>query len=223
VTLHFAQSLDGRIGLGQGSERALLSSEQGVLRAHQARREHDAVLIGVETLLHDDPLLTARGPAGGKPLRVVLDSALRTPPSARLLAAGEGAGRPLLIGCAARASAERRRALELAGADVLLVASAPDGRVALGSALEALAARGVGALLVEGGARVLTAFLQAGLATRAQIEIAPLWLGAPATPSLCELGVSHTAQALRLARVEVENLGQSLLVRGDVVYPTGAA
>ena len=54
VTLHFAQSLDGRIGLGPGSERAILSSEQGVISAHRARSEHDAVLVGIETVLHDD-------------------------------------------------------------------------------------------------------------------------------------------------------------------------
>jgi len=219
VTLHFAQSLDGRIGLGKQRERALLSSELGVLRAHQARGRHDAVLIGIETLLHDDPLLTARGPSGGKPLRVVLDSALRTPPSARLLAAEAGAGAALVIGCAERSSAERRRALEAAGAEVLLTSSAQDGRVALTEVLGLLAARGAQSLLVEGGAQVLTAFLQAGLANRAEVEIAPVWFGAPATPSVCELGVTRTAQALKLERIEVENLGQSLLVCGDVIYP----
>ncbi|HVY28707.1 MAG TPA: RibD family protein [Polyangiaceae bacterium] len=222
VTLHFAQSLDGRIGLGKQRERALLSSELGVLRAHQARGRHDAVLIGVETLLHDDPLLTARGPSGGKPLRVVLDSALRTPPSARLLAdaAAAGAGRALVIGCAERASAARRRALEAAGAEVLLTSSTQEGRVALTEALGLLAARGAQSLLVEGGAQVLTAFLQAGLASRAEVEIAPVWFGAPATPSLCELGVTRTAQALKLEHIEVENLGQSLLVCGNVLYPS---
>lgn len=223
VTLHFAQSLDGRIGLGKQRERALLSSELGVLRAHQARGRHDAVLIGIETLLHDDPLLTARGPSGGTPLRVVLDSALRTPPSARLLSAEKDAGQVLVIGCAERASAERRRALEAAGAEVLLTSSAQSGRVSLTEALGLLAARGAESLLVEGGAQVLTAFLQAGLATRAEVEIAPLWFGAPATSSVCELGVTRMAQALKLEHIEVENLGQSLLVSGKVVYPPNGA
>jgi riboflavin-specific deaminase-like protein len=219
VTLHFAQSLDGRIGLGPGSERALLSSEEGVVSAHRARSEHDAVLVGIETALHDDPRLTARGAELPQPLRVVLDSELRLPVAARLLAAEEGAGKVLVFGCSQRAATPRRQKLEAAGAEVWLTAADGNGRVALLEALEVLAARGVRRLLVEGGAKVLTSFLQAGLAERAEIEIAPLWLGAPATPGLCELGVGHLGQALRLERVEVTRLGQNVLVRGDIVYP----
>jgi len=219
VTLHFAQSLDGRIGLGPGAERAILSSEEGVVSAHRARSEHDAVLVGIETVLHDDPKLTARGTERAQPLRVVLDSELRLPKAARLLAAAEGAGKVLIFGCAERASAARRRQLEAVGAEVWLTSADRHGRVALPEALEALAARGVRRLLVEGGAKVLTSFLQAGLADRAQIEIAPLWLGAPATPGLGELGVGHLAQALRLEGVEVSRLGQNVLVRGNIVYP----
>lgn len=223
VTLYFAQSLDGRIGLGRDRERALLSSEEGMLRAHQARSRHDAVLVGIETLLHDDPLLTARTAAGHKPWRVVLDSALRTPLDARLLAAGRDAGPVLLIGCGERATSQRRQELEAAGAEVALTSAAHDGRVQLREALRLLQDRGVSSLLVEGGARVLTAFLQARLATRAEVEVAPLWLGDGATPSVCELGVTRMAHALRLDHVEVESLGPSVLVRGDIVYPAVSA
>lgn len=223
VTLHFAQSLDGRIGLGPERERALLSSEEGLLRAHRARSQHDAVLVGIETLLHDDPLLTARGAGEPQPLRVVLDSALRTPVTSRLFGAGKAAGQVLIVGSAERAGAQQRRELEQAGAQVLLTSAARDGRVALSEALELLHARGVRSLLVEGGARVLTAFLQARLAARAEVEVAPLWLGAPATSALGELSVKSMAQALRLERVEVESLGQSLLVRGDIAYPGASA
>ncbi len=179
VTLHFAQSLDGCIGLGSGRERAILSSEEGVVSAHRARCQHDAVLVGIDTVLHDDPRLTARGSQGAQPLRVVLDSELRLPLTARLLQANEAAGGVLIFGCAERAPADRRRQLEAAGAVVLLTSADRQRRVVLLEALEALAARGVQRLLVEGGARVLTSFLQAGLAARAEIEIAPLWLGAP--------------------------------------------
>lgn len=219
VTLHFAQSLDGRIGLGPGSQRAILSSEQGVISAHRARSEHDAVLVGIETVLHDDPQLTARGVESARPLRVVLDSELRLPMTARVLARAEGTGNVVIFGCSERASTPRRHQLEAAGAEVVLTPADRDGRVALPEALEVLAARGVKRLLVEGGAKVLTSFLRAGLAQRAEIEIAPVWLGAPATPGLCELGVSQLGQALRLERVEVTRLGENVLVRGDVVYP----
>lgn len=219
VTVHFAQSLDGKIGLGPRAERAILSSEEGVLCAHQARSSHDAVLVGIETVLHDDPQLTARGVQPAQPLRVVLDSELRLPLDSRLLTTAAGAGKVLVFGCAERAPLERRRRLEQAGAQVLLTSSAESGRVALTEALELLAARGVRRLLVEGGAKVLTSFLEAGLAQRAEVEIAPLWLGAPATAGVGELGIAHVGQALRLERMEVERLGQSLLLRGDIVYP----
>jgi riboflavin-specific deaminase-like protein len=219
VTLHFAQSLDGRIGFGPGCPPALLSSEEGLSCAHQSRSRHDAVLVGIQTILHDDPRLTARGADSAQPLRVVLDSELRTPLSARLLSSEKPAGAVVLFGAAERASAERRRALEAAGADVRVTSAGRGGRVALPEALDALGSLGVERLLVEGGAKVLTAFLEAGLAARAEIEIAPVWLGAPATPALCELGVLSLAQAVRLERVEVERLGQSVLVRGDISYP----
>jgi len=223
VTLHFAQSLDGRIGLGPGRPRALLSTEEGLVRAHRARSEHDAVLIGIETLLHDNPLLTARGAERARPLRVVLDSELRAPPTARLLQPDKDAGAVVIFGSAERASAARRQALESAGAEVLLTSSDHQGRVALAEALELLGARGVKRLLVEGGAKVLTSFLQARLATRAEVEVAPLWLGAPATPAPCELGVANLGQALRLERVEVERLGASALFCGEIVYPARSA
>lgn len=218
VTLHFAQSLDGRIGLGPGCERALLSSEQGLSCAHHARATHDAVLVGIETALHDDPQLTARVSQGAQPLRIVLDSALRLPLSARLLAPGAG-GPVLVVGTATRASPEQSAALVAAGARVRLLAPSPDGRVALGPLLELLAAEGVDRLLVEGGARVLTSFLRERLADRAQIEIAPLLLGAPATNAIGELGVSSVPQALPLDDLQVERLGSTVLLRGKLSYP----
>jgi riboflavin-specific deaminase-like protein len=219
VTLHFAQSLDGRIGLGLGQERAILSSEEGVRCAHRARSQHDAVLIGVETLLSDDPLLTARDGGRARPLRVVLDSGLRMPLTARLLQPDAQAGEVIVFGCAARAALERQRELEQRAVQVQLTGPDARGRVALPEVLDALEQRGVRRLLVEGGATVITSFLQERLAARAEVEITPLLLGAPATPALRELGIDSLATALRLERVEVERLGQSVLMRGDIGYP----
>ena len=219
VTLHFAQSLDGRIGLGRERERAILSSDAGVACAHDARGRHDAVLIGIETLLHDDPQLTVRLAEGAQPLRVVLDSDLRMPLAARLLRPDPQAGKVLVFGSTTRASMARRRELEAVGAGVWLTSPDESGRVELSQALDVLGERGVTRLLVEGGAKVLTSFLQAGLAERAEIEIAPLWLGAPATPAFGDLGVTQLGRAVRLERTKVEWLGSSLLVCGDIVYP----
>lgn len=222
VTLHFAQSLDGRIGLGPGKQRVLLSSEEGVLCAHRARSQHDAVLIGVETLLCDDPLLTARDGGAAQPLRVVLDSELRAPLTSRLLQTEVGGGQVVIFGCAARASSARQEKLEGCGALVHLTSADQLGRVALPEVLEILARRRVKTVLVEGGATVITSFLQGRLAARAEVEVSPVLLGAPATPALRELGVDSLAAALRLERVEVERLGQSVLLRGEIAYPAGS-
>lgn len=224
VTLHFAQSLDGRLGLGREAPRALLSSEQGVASAHRARSEHDAVLVGIETALHDDPLLTARGEgAPSQPLRVVLDSALRLPPTSRLLSAGQGAGRAILLAVAERASPERRALLERAGADVRLVAADGSGRTSLRAALAQLAELGVQRLLVEGGSKVLSSFLRERLADRAEIEIAPYFLGSPGGCALAELGVQSLGVAPRLEHASWERLGASLLLAGDIAYPARGA
>jgi 5-amino-6-(5-phosphoribosylamino)uracil reductase/diaminohydroxyphosphoribosylaminopyrimidine deaminase/5-amino-6-(5-phosphoribosylamino)uracil reductase len=219
VTLHFAQSLDGRIGFGPERERALLSGAEGFSSAHRARGRSDAVLVGVRTLIYDDPLLTARNGERRQPLRVVLDSELRSPPSARLFGFGDHAGPVLVFGSRDRAAPERRAALERVGARVHLTPPDGAGRVCLREVLEVLASRGVERLLVEGGACVITSFLQARLAARVELEVAPWLLGAPATPAVQELGVVGLGQALRLDRMEVEPLGQSLLVCGNVVYP----
>jgi 5-amino-6-(5-phosphoribosylamino)uracil reductase/diaminohydroxyphosphoribosylaminopyrimidine deaminase/5-amino-6-(5-phosphoribosylamino)uracil reductase len=221
ITLHFAQSLDGRIGYGPGHERAILSSQEGIAHAHRARSSHDAVLIGVETLLCDNPQLTARGVGAAHPLRIVLDSTLRSPATSRLFAQGPEAGRAIVVGTLDHGRVEQRARLEALGAEVWLVAPDGEGRVDLHETLERLATRGVERLLVEGGARVLTSFLRTRLADRAQIELAPLFLGAPATSCLAELGLGQVGAAPRLEQLDVERLGSSLVLSGTLSYPEG--
>ncbi len=218
VTLHFAQSLDGRLGLGRDRPRAILSSAEGVADAHRARHAHDAVLIGIETALHDDPWLTARGEGASQPLRVVLDSALRLPDSARLLAATPGAGSVLVFATRERASEGRRARLEQAGAEVELARPDSGGRVSLADMLVTLGERGVRRLLVEGGAQVLSSFLRERLADRAQIELVPYFLGAPGPSVLGELGVEGLDMAPRLEAPTLERLGSSFCLSGDIAY-----
>jgi 5-amino-6-(5-phosphoribosylamino)uracil reductase/diaminohydroxyphosphoribosylaminopyrimidine deaminase/5-amino-6-(5-phosphoribosylamino)uracil reductase len=223
VTLYFAQSLDGRIGFGRGHDRALLSSEQGILRAHRARSLHDAVLVGIETVLLDDPRLTVRACEGPQPRRVVLDSKLRTPTRARLFEANGAGGEILIFGTAGQANARAKEELEASGACTVLVGSDQLGRVSLPEMLDELHARGTRRLLVEGGAMVLTSFLRARLADRAEIDIAPCLLGGPAIPSLRDLGTDGMNGAVRLERLEIERLGPDVFVHGDIVYPGAAS
>jgi riboflavin-specific deaminase-like protein len=212
VTVHIAQSLDGRLSLD--GRTTALSTPEGRRSAHAARASNDAVIVGIGTVRIDDPRLTVRDAPGVSPLRVVLASGLDVSPSARVLVRE---GRVLVLGAEGRASDAAKARLIDAGADVAVVAATPDGLVSLHGAMDALAARGVERVLVEGGARVLTSFFLARLVHRIEIEIAMCFLGAPGTVALGPLGVSALEHAPELTNVSVDRLGSSLLVRGDVV------
>jgi 5-amino-6-(5-phosphoribosylamino)uracil reductase/diaminohydroxyphosphoribosylaminopyrimidine deaminase/5-amino-6-(5-phosphoribosylamino)uracil reductase len=209
VTAHFAQSLDGRIAVRGNT--TLLSSPEGVLVAHRARAEHDAVLVGSETVRIDDPLLTVRACQGPNPKRVVLASTLDVPTRARIFAAGPGT---LVIGAAGRASPIAAARLRSAGAEVRLVAARPDGLVSLPEALEALLDVGVRRLLVEGGARVLTAFLRARLIERVSIEIAPRWLGTEGLTAIGDLGATTDTEPFGLEDAQLVPVGRGFVITG---------
>jgi 5-amino-6-(5-phosphoribosylamino)uracil reductase/diaminohydroxyphosphoribosylaminopyrimidine deaminase/5-amino-6-(5-phosphoribosylamino)uracil reductase len=214
VTVHVAQSLDGRLALeGLTTE---LSTPEGKRAAHQARADHDAVLVGVETVRIDDPRLTVRLVEGADPLRVVLASDLELPASAKVL---EPPGRVLVLGARGRASDAAHHRLVARGVDVAILDATADGLVSLEQALDALAERGVERLLVEGGARVLTSFFRARLVHRVEIEIAMRFLGAPGIMSLGAFAASSLALSPTLTNVAVERLGSSVLLRGDVTFP----
>lgn len=213
TTLHFAQSLDGRIGLA--GTRTPLSSGAGVALAHRARAENDAVLVGRATVKVDDPRLTVVNCNGRQPRRIVLASTLDIPLGARVLQGGPGT---MVIGVEGRSSAEARARLAEAGAEIRLVAPGDDGLVSLGEALSAIRAWGVERLLVEGGARVLSSFLRHRLADEATIEIVPRLLGAPAVAALGEIGVAALEHAVALEDASVERAEGSIVVRGRLAY-----
>jgi riboflavin-specific deaminase-like protein len=213
VTLHFAQSLDGRIALAQ--TRTPLSSQAGLALAHRARAEHDAVLVGRTTVRVDDPRLTANGHEGRQPRRIVLASSLDVPSAARVFHRSPGT---LVVGVEGRASPEARARLAGVGAEVRLVAAGEDGLVSLPAALRVIRGWGVERLLVEGGARVLSSFLRGHLADEATIEIVPRLLGAPAVSALAEIGVDAIERAVGVVDPQVERADGSIVVRGRLAY-----
>jgi diaminohydroxyphosphoribosylaminopyrimidine deaminase/5-amino-6-(5-phosphoribosylamino)uracil reductase len=210
VTAKFAMSLDGRIATHTGESRWITSPEAR-LEGHRLRHAHDAILVGAGTALRDDPELTTRLAEGGgrSPLRVVVDSGLRIPAGARLLRAGEPG---VLLATTSRASAERRRALEQAGAEVVTLPDA-GGRVDLRALLEHLGARGCISLLVEGGAELHGALFDAGLVDRVVAFIAPRVIGGAGSPgAVGGRGVDLLAAARMLGEVEVRRAGPDLVV-----------
>jgi 3,4-dihydroxy 2-butanone 4-phosphate synthase/GTP cyclohydrolase II len=178
VTVSYAQSLDGSIAAGDGHPLNL-SSPPSLFRTHALRARHDGLLVGVGTILADDPQLTVRHAAGPDPQPVVLDTQLRTPLPARILSHPRRpwfvAGRPV--------QPARRAALLAAGAQVLEAPRTSDNLVDLPSALADLARRGLRSIMVEGGSRVLRSFLGAGLVDWVVITLVPVFAaGKPVLP-----------------------------------------
>ncbi|MDI3339159.1 MAG: bifunctional diaminohydroxyphosphoribosylaminopyrimidine deaminase/5-amino-6-(5-phosphoribosylamino)uracil reductase RibD [Sphaerobacter sp.] len=218
VTAKFAVSLDGKIATHTGHSR-WITGDAARREGHRLRDTHDAIMVGVGTVLADDPLLTTRLPAeacgaGGPhhPLRVVVDSLARTPPEAAMLRPGVPG--QTVIATTAAAPRERVAALRAAGAAVLPL-PARDGRVDLEALLRCLAARGVNSVLVEGGGTLLGALCDAGLIDRVVAFIAPALIGGRAAPGpLGGEGVPTMDAALRLRDVEWRQVGADLLVAG---------
>lgn len=213
VVLKAAITLDGRIAARTGDSR-WITGERARREAHRMRDRADAVLVGVGTVLADDPSLTVRHVRGRDPLRVVLDTRLRTPPSAAMLRSGSAARTLIVHGPAA--GDEARRALEQAGAELLEVPLAGE-RLDLEAALRALAARDVVRVLAEGGAKVHGALLASGLAQRAAVFVAPRLLADPAAIPLADAGpLARVADGWRITAPELRRLGDDLLVEGEI-------
>lgn len=218
VTLKVAMSLDGRIATRTG-ESKWLTGEAARRWAMRGRAGADAVLVGVNTVLADDPALTVRGFAKPRPpWRVVLDSQARTPLNARLVT-DDLAARTLVV-VTRRAPTERVRRLR----ERVQVWQAPSrgGRVELGALLRHLGGLEVTHLWVEGGGQVHAAFLEAGLAHRLWAFYAPLILGGESAPrAVAGKGLRFPDQAVRLSEVESRRLGPDLWVSGRLEAPRG--
>jgi 3,4-dihydroxy 2-butanone 4-phosphate synthase/GTP cyclohydrolase II len=207
VTLSWAQSLDGCIARAPGVPTAL-SGEGTRGMTHALRAAHDAILIGVGTLLADDPALTVRFWDGESPAPVVLDSRLRTPSSARLLAAVRA--RPVTFACTTAGDVGRQQQLEACGAKVLRLPACQSQWVDLPALLAELGAAGVQRLMVEGGAKVLTSFLRSGLADYAVVTIAPRLLGG--LPAVTRVA----GELQQLTDAAYERLGPDVVMAGPL-------
>jgi diaminohydroxyphosphoribosylaminopyrimidine deaminase/5-amino-6-(5-phosphoribosylamino)uracil reductase len=217
VITKFAASLDGRIATRSGESR-WITGPAARAEVHRLRDRVDAILVGVGTVLADDPELTTRlddpARAPHHPWRLILDSALRAPPTACILA-------PVLpakttIFATEHAPAERRAALEAAGAEVVTLPS-EDAKVSLAALLDELGRRSVTSLLVEGGATVLGAFFDQGLVDRVLAFVAPMVIGGTAAPAAVGgAGAGRLADAPRLQEMQVCQIGADTLIAGYV-------
>jgi GTP cyclohydrolase II len=216
VTLSYAQSLDGSIAARRGSPLALSGSKSLVL-THKLRAAHDAILVGIGTVLADKPCLNTRLVKGKSPQPVVLDSHLRFPLDVDLL---RNRQLPLWLATTERAARERQKILEAAGARVLRVPSDANGQIDLNILLELLADFGINSLMVEGGARVITSFLSKRLVDQLVLTISPLLIGGlRAVEDLLLLDGEEGLDAAHFLRVRIlgyEELGTDLVVWGTL-------
>ena len=201
VTLKLATSLDGRIATASG-ESQWITGEVARLEVHRLRAAHDAVLVGVGTVLADDPELTVRLPGRpvDQPLRVVLDSGLRTPPTAKVASGGDSliltVAEPRPVGSARVERVE------------------PDGaRPSVKASLAAMKRHGITSVMIEGGGEVAASFLRAGLVDRLEWFRAPILIGGEGRPCVAALALSRLSDAPRFRRLAVELCGDDLWER----------
>ena len=226
VIAKFAASLDGKIAATSGDSR-WVSGPKSRRWAHRQRTLVDAIVVGVRTVLIDDPELTARPEPGEgarqpdgeprQPLRVVVDSRGRTPASARVLQGPAGT----LVATTDASSEAWRREMRDTGVEVVVLPARPtggpasEGRVDLGELLRLLGSRDILSLLVEGGGELLGGFFDLGLVDKVQAIVAPIIIGGQeAATTVAGRGARRMADALRLRDVTVERLGEDILVVG---------
>jgi len=212
VTLSYAQSLDGSIGTASRKPLAL-SGPESLAAAHHLRAAHEAVLVGIGTVLSDNPQLTVRHASGEHPQPVILDSHLRIPREASLW----NHPKPPLIACLANANRERRIEVEAAGGRVIALPPSPEGRVSLPALLERLRQLGIESLMVEGGARVLTSFLRERLADSLALTISPTLAGG--LPALEGMGQENSHRLPKLHAPGWGSFGSDLILWGEIVWP----
>jgi diaminohydroxyphosphoribosylaminopyrimidine deaminase/5-amino-6-(5-phosphoribosylamino)uracil reductase len=215
VTVSYAQTLDGRLATANGSSR-WISSPDSLRFAHALRAEHDAVAVGAGTACNDDPRLTVRLVPGDDPLRVVVDSTLRIPLSAAVLADGAAEGTVLAV--TDKVPNERCEEAEALGATVLRVPADASGRVDLGTLLSGLGSLGVRSVMVEGGAALITSFLCERLVDRLVVCVAPKILGR-GIEAVGDLGIRDLTDSLTLADTSVTPYGVDLVLDSRVEYP----
>jgi GTP cyclohydrolase II len=185
-----------------------LSGSQSMAMTHGLRASHEAILVGIGTVLADNPRLNVRLVEGKDPQPVVVDSRLRFPPYANLLKNG----RTPWIATGEDADAERQQALEAAGAKVLRLAG-HNGWVDLDGLLKYLGSVGINSLMVEGGAQIITSFLASRLVDQVVLTIAPLLVGGLRVVD--HLGHSSLRRFPRLRNLSYQQLGEDLVLRGE--------
>lgn len=218
VLLKAAMTLDGKTATSTGDSK-WISGELSREYVHTLRNRYSSILVGVDTVIKDNPELTARlqGIKTRNPVRIIVDSTGRVPPDAKVL--DINADKRTIIATTGDIKPEKRRYLENMGAEIIITEK-KDGKVNIRQLMDELYRKGIDSVLVEGGGTVAASFMQEGLADKVAFFIAPVIIGgkfAP-TPVMGE-GVSHIRDGYKLKYPKVSSFGQDVLIEGYIDVP----
>lgn len=219
ITIKYAQTLDGRIATKTGSSQ-WISSPASLTFAHQLRAQHDAILVGIGTVIQDNPTLTVRRVRGRNPLRIIVDSKLKMSMDASVMKNLTEA--PTLIATVQKASHKSFQKLAAAGAQLLTVPSNGHGQVDLKKLLPLLAARNISSVLVEGGAQIITSVLKANLANRVVAIIAPKIIGR-GIEAVGDLNIRKLDDAKILSVRHILKKGSDVIIDARLTPPSDAS
>ena len=216
VSLKYAMTADGRIATVSGQSK-WITGEEARQHAHRLRNRYASILVGINTVLADNPMLNCRIPGGVSPLRIVLDSSLRIPLESQLVQSAQEI--PLLVVCGdfnKPSMTGKKEALEKLGAEVLPLSGA-DGRPDLKALVEELGRRGIDSLLIEGGSQVHYSALKAGIVSHIYSYVAPkIFGGERALGPVSGEGIEHVADAFPLKIESTQQLGSDILIEYEV-------
>ncbi|HEY4119736.1 MAG TPA: bifunctional diaminohydroxyphosphoribosylaminopyrimidine deaminase/5-amino-6-(5-phosphoribosylamino)uracil reductase RibD [Byssovorax sp.] len=220
VSLKLALSLDGRIATRSGASKWVTGPDARA-KVHELRARHDAVAVGIGTVIADDPRLTVRdvvAPGGRQPVRVVFDSRLRLPLSSHLVQSARDVTTWVLAGAEAAEDAEQ--SLLDAGCSVVRIPNSAEGRVDVGAALRLLAEQGIVSVLFEGGAELAGSLLASRLADELHAFVAPILLGPRGRPGAVDwAGPDQPSEAPRIVDPKWELVGRDAYVSGPLAFP----
>lgn len=212
VVMKYAMTMDGKIATHTGASK-WVTGETARKQVAQLRSQYAAIMVGIGTILADDPLLTCRMDGGKDPIRIICDSELRTPLDSRAVSTAKEV--PTII-AACRPDRDRIQAFEEKGCSVLIVPE-KDGQVNLGQLMDLLGERKIDSILLEGGGTLNWAALESGIVQKVQSYIAPkLFGGQDAKTPVEGAGVADPSQAFRLKNSRITRLGEDFLIESEV-------
>lgn len=208
VTLKYAQTLDGRIAASSGDSKWISSLESRIF-AHRLRSRHDAILVGIGTVLTDDPELTVRLVRGRNPLRVVVDSLLSIPLESRILS-GQDTARTIVL-TSPRRDPQKQEQLRTLDIETIVIAEEKQGLLDMQAVFAELGKRGLSSVLVEGGSGIITSCLRHGCADRLVVITAPRILGR-GIEAVGDLGLTAVDQSVGLKIERILRRGSDFII-----------